>query len=515
MTSSVAQSSWADLFRQDLSISRAIFFIGYSAYDLDIKRMLYEDPRRKEKAFFILGKRPKNLTVRKASRFGSVIKIDAGRFADKLENKIKAYKPPKNKPFLGHCIEKFLPQQFYGKIIDQSIFDLIMFGKTNPDSIWTSIESGEKYFCERDEINLAIRQIEHGEKVAVIHSEIGNGKSLFLEGVSCRATQRGFHVYHVLKNDDDLISEIDQIINSGEKILLVVDNYPDYFKAIEFYFQNKNSNSGIILSARTPIHEVLIDRLCKNLGSVDIIELPVDKLSDREIAWVQEFFDEYGLWGNNASWGDERKIDYLSKTCEAEFNAILLKLFESPHIISKFESLIEQISEKKDYYEITIGILSLSIMGYRLDFNTLIGIWGDKVIGSQFRRNPVIKQIIDFEMASVKIRSPAAAQFILQKLTNARIVVEVLSDMFRYFEKSAKTISWHKQILSALARFGNLQSIVPEKQKRAACINFYESIKNLNFCKKNPLFWFQYAISCLVFRFFSRLVVGKSLYDLQ
>ena len=70
ITSSVAESDWATLFRQDIRAARSVFFLGYSLHDLDIKRILFESADLREKCFFIIGQNPKSATIRRASQFG-------------------------------------------------------------------------------------------------------------------------------------------------------------------------------------------------------------------------------------------------------------------------------------------------------------------------------------------------------------------------------------------------------------------------------------------------------------
>jgi hypothetical protein len=48
-------------------------------------------------------------------------------------------------------------------------------------------------------------------------------------------------------------------------------------------------------------------------------------------------------------------------------------------------------------------------------------------------------------------------------------------------------------------KFSNLQMILPEDGRGAAVVKYFEATKNLDFCKKYPLFWLQYAIACLAF----------------
>ena len=69
LTASVRDSPWASMFRQDLKLAEAVFYVGYSLYDLDIRRILFETPQLREKSFFIVGKNPQEQVLRRPIPF--------------------------------------------------------------------------------------------------------------------------------------------------------------------------------------------------------------------------------------------------------------------------------------------------------------------------------------------------------------------------------------------------------------------------------------------------------------
>ena len=73
VSTSLIDSPWLVLFREDLRLARAVFFLGYSLADLDIKRVLSETLDLREKTFFILGSRVDTVTAHRAARFGTVL----------------------------------------------------------------------------------------------------------------------------------------------------------------------------------------------------------------------------------------------------------------------------------------------------------------------------------------------------------------------------------------------------------------------------------------------------------
>ena len=101
ITASIADTSWAMLFRQDLKLARAVFFVGYSLYDLDIKRIINESVSMKDKSFFYLGQSPPEASRRRASRFGTIIQASAQDFVTAVRHVAGKYTPTKDPALNG------------------------------------------------------------------------------------------------------------------------------------------------------------------------------------------------------------------------------------------------------------------------------------------------------------------------------------------------------------------------------------------------------------------------------
>lgn len=53
LTVSFRNSNWSEVFKRDVQTASAIFFIGYSLYDIEIQEILFIDEANKKKTFFI------------------------------------------------------------------------------------------------------------------------------------------------------------------------------------------------------------------------------------------------------------------------------------------------------------------------------------------------------------------------------------------------------------------------------------------------------------------------------
>jgi tetratricopeptide (TPR) repeat protein len=504
ITVAVAESPWAIFFRQDLELAQAVFFVGYSLCDLDISRILFETDSLKSKCFFILGKAPAPSTTRRASGFGQVQSMDAAGFAEAIRRKSQVYVPPDKIELARHCVRKFTATTPQRSLADRDLFELLLQGEIKPTFVWDALHGGRRYFGERHQTRQILDLVQSGSRAVVVYSELGNGKTLLLEGLKCRASEAGFAVYSLAARSPALLEELEGVLSSERKIILVIDNYADWFDVLETVASRVNDQTCLLLSARTSTHDVLFDRLNGTLRVPKIEEIDIDRLTDQEIEWVKSLLDEYGVWGRMAAWSSRRKIDFLLRVCGAEWQGVLITLLEAPHILSRFEEVFEQLNEKRDYYQSLVAILALAVVEHPPTLNNLAALCGPVVLDAAFRKNPAVRQFVDFRSGEVRLRSAVTGQFILKRGADPNVTVEALINLTRRADKAFYAEHYYRQVLTSLVRSSNMQRLLPEREKGKTLIRYYESVKSLPSCREHPLFWLQYAITCLILEDFER-----------
>ncbi len=504
VSASVLDSPWMVMFRQDLRLARALFFLGYSLADLDIKRALFKTPELREKTFFVLGGRADTVTARRASRFGTVLSSDTAAFAATATQKATSYSPPERVERIGDSIRKFSSPRELSSFSDRLVFDLLLLGDLKPEFVWSGLHGGARYFLERSGVAQALDQLDASGPLVVVHSDLGNGKTLLIEGIKCRAVERGYDVYVVTRRADELFGELDTVLRSRNKVLLIIDDYPAWLDVLEHVGVHGKPDTRLLLSARSSVHDVMIDRACTLLERPDVVELSLDRLAAEDLTWIADFFDEYGLWGDKASWSRYRKLSYLERDCEAQFHAILLSVLKSPQILSRLSRVLEELTQKRGYYDVVLSILVLAVLQYPTSVDTLVDIWGERVLEAQFRQNPAVRELLDVRQGQVLLRSSVAARYILQRAADAAVIVDILARMARIADRAAGASPLYREMTRDLMRFGNLQILLPEEQRRPSVLRYYESIKSLSSCRQNPHFWLQYAIASMVIEDFER-----------
>lgn len=511
VTAAVSQSQWAMLFRQDIRLASAVFFIGYSLYDIDIKRLLAEAKDTKEKLFLYLGSSPDPVTQRKASRYGSVIWESTEEFITQVQDIATSYNPKDEKELRFLSVREVRAPFPPARITDRAFMDLFVWGQRDENLISESLRTNTTYYLQRAKIDQVFDQIERGNCILVVSSDLGNGKSMFVEGLRLGAIERGFRVFDLFDHNDGVDRELESIARSNEKVLVTIEEYQNWLDQIALFCTNAGDQATLVLTARNAVHDVLIDDLTVLVGDKPIVEINVDILNNEEITWLVDALDLYGLWGTQAGLSQRQKIKYIKEKCRGQMHAFLLKLLSSPDIGKRVSSVAERLRSKGDNYEPLLSIFILTLLNHGPTLDILVDIWGPEVISSpQFRTDPVAKEIVSFNYYAVLVRSPIVASYILKSFSDAGTVVSVLCQMAERIERGRNTSPRYNDIFKSLMRFSSLNLLLPEQGRRDALIQYYEYLKNLRGCRNHPLFWLQYAIACLVIEDISR---AKTYFD--
>jgi hypothetical protein len=484
-------------FRNDLTFADTVFFIGYSLYDIDIRRILYQHSI-KNKCIFIVGKSPNETIVRRAHRFGTVCDISLGEFANYIQTVKRKY-IPRTKTFYPLSIRETTPSKIAPKIEDRDFFNLLLFGVRNQEMISESLNTKTRYFLERDDTKQVFDQIDQGFRLFVVCSDLGNGKSTFLDGLRFKALEYGFRVFETRERNEKAIAELDALSSLNEKLFITIEGYQDWISEIRQFRLKAKENCVLILSARNAIHDVSIDSLTRELKLDNIPEIHLDILNDPEIEWFVDALEEYGLWGKTASAKRDEKINIIKYGCKSQIHALLIKIMDSPDIGKRLQELVITLKQNRAKYETLLGICVMNVLNQSLEMPELVELFGPDIFSNvQFRKDPVVKQFLDFNQGKILMKSPVTAQYILNRLADPAFTVDILVKMATKSHNSSKISDYYYSMFTNLIRFGNLQMLLPEQGKAGAIISYYESIKNLQHCKNSPLFWLQYAIACLV-----------------
>jgi hypothetical protein len=323
VTASVADSPWAVRLREDVRLARAVFFVGYSLYDLDVRRILADSPDLKSKCFFVTCLDPDQLLLQRIERFGTPVPIGADQFGARAKNFGYGYRPPLRRPLNLRSLVEVVACRDSRNPADQDLLNLFELGEFDDKAISASMAQGIPYYLRRSKLPQIINHVKGGSKAVAVSAALGNGKSLLLKELEVRAIEDGYRVFRTGVQSDGAALEFERIANEDGKILLIVDNYQNWFSEIRAFCQVNTDRTRVVATARDSIHDVLYSRLEEECGVMSVPEVSINRLDDKEIEWFVQTLERYGLWGSFAGKSVREKTKLLKENYGGQIHGVL------------------------------------------------------------------------------------------------------------------------------------------------------------------------------------------------
>lgn len=499
LTSEFLQSEWLTLFRNDLADADAVFFVGFSGKtDLDIKRVLFETESLKQKTFFITQNNESKATVKRLKQFGCVCNIGRDGFAEKIRLQKNSYVPPVMKlerPFLSFKKADFPSSR--KELHDEDINKLFLYGEVDSKILYYSVFEPEQYlyYVKRDKLDATISEITNGRKHILIHSDAGNGKTLFLDGLSMQLIKKGYDVYNFCKYSVRMNEEVERICSiKSHKVVIIIEDYAsnsDVLDAIKLY----STDQIIVFSERSVRNDMKYQSLITSFGD-DFYSVDLNYLSNVEVGVLVDIFNHYGLWQEFSTFREDKKRDFFKTKCGNSFRGILLALFRSPSIKSRLKQIVFGIQNETNYYEAVVVALLNKVYSLNLDLDMLSDALGGGYNGDYtFKKSTLINEFLDFKNNEIKVKSSILAEVLLWDILDVLSSKNVLVKMFKNFDKKRNSRQYSRA-LQLLLSYTTLQRVLNKEDNNFnhAMRGFFEEIRETKFCKNNPHYWLQYAI---------------------
>lgn len=497
LTESFLKSPWIKLFQTDLQTAKAVFFVGYSMkYDLDIQRLVYANDELKDKTFFILWEKESVITQQLITRFGTPLAIGVKGLTDEISEIKKSYIPHPQSLMPYICFKKYDIGNTPPTILDRDVFNFYFRGNYGDEkNIFYSLQAPDHYpFCVyRFRLHQVLDAINDGERNILVHSSLGNGKTIFLIELATMLTHKGYNVFSFLKYRTTVNDEIERICQDKNPTAIIFDKYADCRDYLDAY-KNFRTDQLLIVAERTPINDIHYDQLLNDFGEFYTVDL--NRLEDDEIKQLVSIFNHYGFWSESSSLRNDQKFDYIARDCRRSISKFILKQLRSEQILKSFSDIITEIRAKGKYYDAIIFILISQVSGFNVDMDDLVNALDASQLNSpSFKQNPMVREFVDFDGSSVRPMSSIVANVLLSEIFNTEVVVDVMIRIFKQLNE-IRTQNDVERILRKMMNYSNLQHILnkTDKDYKFNLIRFFEAIRPLGECAENPHFWLQYAI---------------------
>jgi len=496
---SFENSEWAFHFRNDIRTAAAVVFIGYSMYDIDIRRVLYSEDISNKCVFVIGPLTPENeLDAEDLSDLGVTAPIGVDAFAGIMESIAASYSPQEPELLLEEWDEIELVENATALPKDQEVLDFLINGSAS-DSLLLEARGPNKgeYVVERAVIADLEADLTNKEARVLVIGDLGTGKTFACECVCQLFLSRGWNVFKLDGGSDDEISEAEDICSFSGNKLLVVENYQRHMELLKWFADTKPQDVSLLLTARNHIHDLFAKELFELFGDQLRIR-DVSRLTKHEAEGAVGVFDRYGLWGDRSAWGPERKQRFIVLDCANYLPSLLVDVLKSQHITDRYKGLLSEVGNRGDVEELLICAFSLEVMSFAPRVSHIQELLANRVKWARLRMQVELKSIVDLSAQTVRARSSVLANHLLHQVFSSKAIVTTLTGMAREAELRRHARDFY-QILNSLMRYRSIAAILPEANRLESTINFYEGVKNLSATRRNPQFWLQYAIACLAF----------------
>jgi len=493
----IPDSEWAISLHNDLKTSKAIVFIGYSLdYDLELQQIFASAEEIKNKCLFVTYK-PSRRQRSNMQKYGEVFDEGTFAFAKKI-NEIRSRYSGVEREYSLSCLKEISSSMVNPSlsISDKDILDLFFDGDINMNHIFSS--EANRYVIKREVVDDIVNSFNEGFCSVIIHSDLGNGKSVIVREVEEKLCQIG-HVYYLkeisqyLKDDLDYLSEI-----RGIKYI-VIENYnriidSKYSKILSLY---QRSDFRYLFTVRTYLHENLYQRLLKvfNVTSNRTIIYDVNSLTKNDQKALYQLLETYKLWGARSTSGSEIKKKYIRSTCKGEIKNVLLDLLKSKELERKINGVLNSLFFDSGIKEITLFALMCNVIASELSLSDIVVILNKQARMATYLESSA-REFLDFKRDKIILKSPVVARHILQNLNYNAEIEELIKRILPVLDQHSDS---YENLLRMIISISNLRIVFNMKERKIhdRFIRIYERAKLLKYHKENPFFWLQYSMACM------------------
>ncbi|MBQ6226508.1 MAG: SIR2 family protein [Bacteroidaceae bacterium] len=496
MDNEFRNSEWLELLKSDLLTARTIVYVGYSMqYDLDIRRLVYSLPEIVNKTILVMYEKEPQVSQILAKTCGTPYPIGSNEYAKLIVEERKTYVPSAVRLSVNLCFNKVEQVKTAPKLLDKDVFELFTQGSYDIAKLFFSTQTPTSfiYSIKRTQLKLVLQDIEDGCTNLLIHSDLGNGKTLFIETLSVLLAQKGYEVFRFYRNRATLDSEIERICQSHAKTVFVFEDYSGCFDSLKAFALHR-TDQIVIVSERSYVNEANYDDLSNLLGDFENIDL--NRLDSDEIAQLIKIFETYGLWSYLSAKGQYEKENFIINKCRANLRNVVLELLKSPDILGRFKRVFDAAHQREGFYDAVVFILLVHVMHLNIGLDDLADALDVVALNSpKFKKDPAVQELVNFEAGCIRPKSSLVSQTLILELFSTTTIIDVLINVAKHLnERRSEKVA--KQMMRRLMTFTNLQQVLNQKDAsyKYDLLRYYEALKVLPLCKNNPYFWLQYAI---------------------
>lgn len=501
---SFVTSRWLYPFRRDLERASAVVFVGYSLYDIEVQRVLFENPELRQKTYFVCGSGMAKKEKFTLEKYGVILDLDATQFGELLLRELGKFVEEAD-PLFTSAFIRHQSSHAEAPVRDAQVETFLMHGDISDDLIDDAVRGIQEvpFIIVRNELDQIRDYVIRGQSV-VITADFGNGKSIILREIGSLLAIDGFLVYEFFDADGDYIGDVEKLSKTEGRKVLIVDDYDRCIDLVEYVANYSPPNIVLVLSSRTANHERLKTKTVE-MG-FNHLDIAVDHISRNEAEHFVDILDNVGFWGAEASLSRDRKIARITQDGRSQISAILLEIFESQQMKRRVSELIAPLMRNHEFSATIFAIALLETAGLPLHISLISRVAQNDAIFTPALRDDVnFTQAFNFNSGVVRSKSSIFGLVLLRNNFSGTVIVDNMLSFVASVGDSRGDSREIQYLFKQLLRFAYVERVLPEKNRKDNLVRYYESLKrHLSWLSREPHYWVQYAMALLTYYDFER-----------
>lgn len=496
----IPESDWAISLQNDILNAKCFICIGYSLdYDLELQQIFSVDEELKDKCLFVTWK-PSRRMRNNMDKFGYIYEEGTQGFAKAIQKSLSTGSSIEQ-VYTLNCLKEvtsFADDEPY-VIVDKDITNLFFNGTIKMEALFSA--EYNRYIVNRESVKDIINDITGECRAVILHSDIGNGKSILVRLIEAMLLRQGKgKVYYLDKINSFLRDDLDHISMERGIKYIFVENYNRIIDSsdVRIFSMYNRDDIRFVFTVRSYLNDNLYGRFIERfkISEAQISMYDINVMSNNEPLAMCRLLNKYALWGSNSNLSQKQKLKYITKKCKGEMKNIMLDVLKSDYMKRKIRKVVEALFENNDLKQITLLIFTCEIIALELTLSDIILLLGKQSITTEFTRNDKVREFLDFKRNVVSLKSPLVAYHIIQEYNYNEDIEKIIRKVMSVLNEHSN-ISRYENMLRMLISYSNLRMIFSKKdsQVNSKIIGVYELGKELTYHEKNPFFWLQYAIA--------------------
>jgi hypothetical protein len=485
-------SPWWEVFERDMRVAKNIFFVGYDLKDFDPAKYLTQNPLAVEKTHFILRPTQSPVAASRLDEYGRRDSMGVSGFAEECKACVVAEKPEHANALRGfRFIDPLKDDKVAARPTPLEIQSLFAFGKFIFQRLLTTFPKPEYSISRGKQLAQCMAALADC-RTLIIHSKIGNGKTIFRHGLVIALTELGHNCFELREKVTPAPAEID-FIAGQKKPVIVFPDYDSAYSCIHLFSELKPDARFIVEMATGTLqvrHSEVFERLPRPLERIDL-----NRLSSDDCKAIYKLLDEAGIAPRDFN---------LKFGKGAEMRDVVLSIFENTNVIKRIDDIVQPIIAKSDAKVVLFCSAILKYLGLRTDPGFLRSFSGVDSYQVLCETGEGAYEFVDFAHDRVEPHSALFSEFLIKRYLKPHELVGVV---FRMASEAARRMNEEnanlqsdrvrtaRATLGALLRFSFLDELLHQSPERDRYISqIYEHGRRDIYIQGEPLFWLQYSI---------------------